>query len=185
MSSWNGHSCMRKRERCVNDYWYGHMHLKKWGIKRLLEVLWTYIMYDMQLIELINPPPSNNVPGYKGITLSVQICVHYITFFFYIGLPYLAHGCIVMRQNVAYIYDPIRCWPLITRSNLLGWWHGFVFWQQLFFPCYISHICLLVRVSPWYVPHTLMTSVWPWFLNSISKLYFHHKFGSCKIVFAF
>ena len=42
-----------------------------------------------------------------------------------------------------------------------------------------------VHVSPWYdVSRTFMTSVWPWPLTSISKLYFHHEFEYCKIVIA-
>ena len=37
----------------------------------------------------------------------MQIHVRPITFFWFdIGLPYLAHGCITMRRCVAYIHDP-------------------------------------------------------------------------------
>ena len=39
-----------------------------------------------------------------------------------------------------------------------------------------------VGVSPWYnVSHTVMNSVWPWPLTSISKLYFHNEFESGKM----
>ena len=42
-----------------------------------------------------------------SVRLSVQIRVRSITFFWFdIGLPYLAHGCITIRQCVAYIHDP-------------------------------------------------------------------------------
>ena len=42
-----------------------------------------------------------------SVRLSVQIRVQPITFLWFdIGLPFLAHGCITMRQCVAYIHDP-------------------------------------------------------------------------------
>ena len=44
---------------------------------------------------------------YLSVRLSVQIHNQPITFFrFDIGLPYLAHGCIIMRWHVAYIHHP-------------------------------------------------------------------------------
>ena len=43
-----------------------------------------------------------------------------------------------------------------------------------------------VGVSPWYdVSHTVMNSVWPWPLTSISKLYFHNEFESGKMSLLF
>ena len=51
----------------------------------------------------------------------------------------------------------------------------------------ISHTVWHMSVSPWYnVSRTFMTSVWPWPLTLISKLYIHYEFesGIIKIVFA-
>ena len=58
---------------------------------------------------------------YKGITLSaflsVQIRVRPVTFFWFdIGLPYLAHGCITIRGCVAYICDLDKNKHLTSRS---------------------------------------------------------------------
>ena len=47
-----------------------------------------------------------------------------------------------------------------------------------------NHVCY-VSVSPRYnVSRTFMTSVWPWAMTLILKLYFNHEFESGKIVFA-
>ena len=46
-------------------------------------------------------------------------CVWLISFFWFdTGLPYLAHGCITIRQCVAYIHDPNSMLTFDLRSNL-------------------------------------------------------------------
>ena len=75
-------------------------------------------------------------------------------------------------------------------SNLLGFWQYFLFGPQLFCPLtsivipYLVHECIIWDD----MSHTFLTSVWPWTLASISKLFLlcvcvgktvlsHNKFG--------
>ena len=71
------------------------------------------------------------------------------------------------------------------RSNLLGFWHGFVFGPHLFLSIdiailYLAHECITMD-NP---SHTIMTSVWPWPVVSISIYIFTMIFYMDKIVFA-
>ena len=95
---------------------------------------------------------ERSLGGYIGITLSVrlsvQICVRFITFIWFdIGLPYLAHGSITMRQCVVYIHDPNT--TLTSRSHLQLFYMFSCPASNYFFylksAYHIWHMCL----SPW------------------------------------
>ena len=68
---------------------------------------------------------------------------HVSCFWFDSGFPYLTHECITVRQYVAYIHDPLR-------SNLQGFWHGFVsgpllfIWFDIGLP-YLGHASVTMR----------------------------------------
>ena len=70
-------------------------------------------------------PRERSSGGYIGITLSVrlsvQIRVRPITFLWFdIGLPYLAHVGITMRQCVAYIHDPDTTLNFALKVKFIG-----------------------------------------------------------------
>ena len=117
-----------------------------------------------------------------SVYMSVQIRVRPITFFWFdIGLPYLAHGCITMRQCVVYIHNPKRTFTFDLKVEFIG----FMTWPCVrvttFLSFDIAMLCLarVTSVSPWYgVSRTFMT--WP--LTSFSKFYFYQEFEPGKIV---
>ena len=76
---------------------------------------------------------------------------------------------------------------LISRSNFIGFMTSLCVRARAFLYFDISHTVWHMSVSPWYnVSSTFMTSVWPWPLTLISKLYIHYEFesGIIKTVFA-
>ena len=51
-----------------------------------------------------------------------------ITFFWIdIGLPYLAHGCITIRQCVVYIHDPDSMLTFALKVKFKGYCHVFIY----------------------------------------------------------
>ena len=79
--------------------------------------------------DIIIPLCERSSRRYIGITLSVclsvrlsvQICVRPKTFLWFdMGLPYLAHGCITMRQCVAYIHDPDTTLNFDLKVKFIG-----------------------------------------------------------------
>ena len=89
-------------------------------------------------------------------------------------------GCITMRQCVVYIYDPNTMLTFDLKVKFLGFWHCLVFGQIFCHLTWSYHIWRM-GISPWdNISHSFMTSVWPWPLASISKLYLHHEFVSSQ-----
>ena len=63
-----------------------------------------------------------------SVHLSVQIPVRPITFLWFdIGSPYLAHGCITIRQCVAYIHDPDSMLTFDLKVKFKGFCHVFMY----------------------------------------------------------
>ena len=93
----------------------------------------TKIQFELSSKILSNyNPREQSSRGYIGITLSVrlsvQIRVRPITFLWFdIGLPYLAHGCITMRQCVAYIHDPDSMLTFDLNVKFKGFCHVFMY----------------------------------------------------------
>ena len=74
-------------------------------------------------------PPTNQVQGvYRNHSACPSVCpsicairVRPITFFWFdIGLPYLAHGCITMRRCVTYIHDPDATLNFDLKVKFIG-----------------------------------------------------------------
>ena len=64
----------------------------------------------------------------KFIGVLTCFCVRPITFFWIdIGLPYLAHGCITIRQCVAYIRDPDSMLTFDLKVKFKGFCHVYMY----------------------------------------------------------
>ena len=102
------------------------------------------------------------------------------------GLPYLAHGSIIMRECVAYIHDSDTTLTFDPKSKLIGFMIWFSVWTTAFLSCDIVKLCLAGKCITMkrclvYTYDLCMT------LNfdlNITNLWFHHEFKSGKIVFA-
>ena len=132
--------------------WYGLLREKNVGIKKLYEVLLTYIMHDIQLIELIiTPPPLERSSGvFRNHSVYPSVCVdsypsRNFLFWFDIGLPYLAHGCITMRRCVAYIYDPNATLTFDLKVKFIGFMTWLCVKATAFLPFGILVILCLER----------------------------------------
>ena len=107
-------------------------------------------------------PPMNEVQGIfvcLSVHLSVQIRVRPITFFWFdIGLPFLAHGCITMRQCVVFIFDPDKTFNFDLKVKFIGFLTCYCV-QPISCFCfviglpYFAHGCITIR---WYVAYMFM-----------------------------
>ena len=81
--------------------------------------------------------------------MTVQISFRPITFhWFDIGLPYLVHGCITIRQNVSFIHDPdmtlnfdLKVIGFLTNYRVLSITY---FWIDIGLP-YLAHGCITIK----------------------------------------
>ena len=92
--------------------------------------------------------------------LSVQNRVWPIRFFWFdIGLPYVAHGCITIRQCVTYIHDPESTLTFDLEVKFIGIFTCFrvrpisFYWFDIDLP-YLAHGCISIhermcRVRSW------------------------------------
>ena len=65
----------------------------------------------------------------KFIGFLTCFCVRPITFFwFYIGLPYKAHGCLTMRRCVAYIHEPDSTFTFDLKVIFIGFCRVFMYY---------------------------------------------------------
>ena len=131
-------------------------------------------------------PPANEVQGvYRNhsvclsVRLSVQIRVRPITFLWFdIGLPYLAHGCITIRQCVAYIHDPDTTFNFDLKVKFIGFWTCFrvrpitFLWIDIGLH-YLAHGCITIRQCVAYIhdPDSMLT-----FLTNVKFKGFCHVF---------
>ena len=107
-------------------------------------------------------------------------------FWFDIGLPYLAHVSVTMRRCIAYIPDPDTTLTFDLKVKFIGFMTWLFVQASPFLSSGIVILCYSVGVSPWFnVSHTVMNSVWPWPVTSISKVYFHNEFESGKMSLLF
>ena len=106
-------------------------------------------------------PRERSSGGYIGITLSVrlsvQIRVQPIAFLWFdIGLPYLAHGCIIMRRCVAYINDPDTILNFDLKVKFIEFLTCFRVRPITFFRIdiglpYLAHGCITIRQCVAYI----------------------------------
>ena len=77
---------------------------------------------------------------------------HNYFFWFDIGLPYLAHGCITMRRYVAYIHGPDTTFNFDLKVKFIGFLtcfrvrHITFFWFDIGLP-YLAHGCILFDLN--------------------------------------
>ena len=79
------------------------------------------------------------------------------------------------KRCVTYIHDPNTTLTFDLKVEFIGFMTWLCVWATASFVLWHSHtmLCIMDDVSC-----TCMTSVWPWPLTSISKLYFHNEFVS-------
>ena len=70
---------------------------------------------------------------------------HVTSFSFHIGIPYLAHGSIYVRECVKYIHDPNTTLTFNLKVKFISLWHDFVFRPQLFLSLGIVILCLALE----------------------------------------
>ena len=75
---------------------------------------------------------------------------HYFWFWFDTGLPYLAHGCIIMRRFVAHIHDPVTMLTFDFKVKFIGFltcsrvWLIICFWFDIGVP-YLPYASITMR----------------------------------------
>ena len=124
-----------------------------------------YKPYNDSLVVFI--PPTNEVQGGILESLCLSVCLSVRLFvqnrvrpitvlWFYIGLPYLAHGCITMWRCVAYIYDSDTTLNFDLKVKLLGFLTCFrvrpitFLWFDIGLP-YLAHGCITMRRCVTYI----------------------------------
>ena len=95
-------------------------------------------------------------------------------FKFNIGITYLVHGSIAMRQCVAYIQNLDTTLIFDIKAKLIV----FLTWLCVRVTAYLSYHVWHMVASLDNVSHAFMTSVWRWPLASIPNLSFHLEFVS-------
>ena len=143
------------------------------------------IIMNISIMKYNYTPRERSSGGYIEITLSVrlsvclsvcpsvlQIRVRPITFLWFdIGLPYLAHGCITMRQCVAYIHDPDTTLNFDLKVKFIGFFTCFRVRPITFFWITLAYHIWHKDVSPSdNVSHTFMIPIQCWPLTSRSNL---------------
>ena len=103
--------------------------------------------------------------------LSICLCLahNFFLVWHWLTIYYFAHASITMRG--------------LCRVHSWSWFDIDLRPQCQIYRVYYMALCSGDSFFVLWHSHT-MTSVWPWPLTSISKLYFHHKFVSGKMVFA-
>ena len=65
-----------------------------------------------------------------------------------IGLAYLAHGCITIRQCVAYIHDPFSMLTFDLKVKFKGFCHVFMYDLQLLLALTLAYQIWQIGLSP-------------------------------------
>ena len=123
----------------------------------------------------------------KFIGFMTWLCVQALAFLSLdILLLCLAHGSITKRGCAKYNHDLNMTLTFDLKVKFIGFMTWFCVRATTFLSIDIGILFLHMSVSPWYnVSIIFITSVWPWPLISISKLYSHHEFESGKMFLLF